>query len=132
MIYCSILFLFLYLIVFSLTFAVAFIIPLRWFPTICDNVVHILVCLGKLHLVHALARVPVQERSPVEELREVSSHFSEKFFDCRVETDESRRGFVALRWNIADSIFEVVWKEIFEVRHIILSEPTHGFSYFRG
>merc|ERR1712039_157884 len=47
------------------------------------EVVHVRFRLGELHLVHALASVPVQEGFATEHRREIFSHALEHLLDCR-------------------------------------------------
>merc|ERR1712099_70398 len=67
-----------------------------------DKVVHVALGLRELHLVHALARIPMQEGLSPEHRCEVLSHSFEHLLNgCRVP--EKRHGhFQALRWDIAN------------------------------
>merc|ERR1711953_1607288 len=67
-----------------------------------DEVVHVALGLRELHLVHALARIPMQEGLTPEHRCEVLSHSFEHLLNgCRVPK-ERHRHFQALRRDIAD------------------------------
>merc|ERR1712099_160112 len=73
-----------------------------------DKVVHVALGLRELHLVHALARIPVQEGLAPEHRCEVLSHAFEHLLNgCRVPKERYRH-FQALRRDIADRGLDVV------------------------
>ena len=67
-----------------------------------DQIIHIRLCLGKLHFVHSLAGIPMQERLPPEHGRKLLSHPFEHILDRRRIPDEGRRHFQSLWGNITN------------------------------
>merc|ERR1712039_1080624 len=63
-----------------------------------NKIVHVAPCLCELHLVHALACVPMQESLAPEHRREVFGHALEHLLDGRrVSGERSRHGIAASR-----------------------------------
>merc|ERR1712078_269497 len=63
-----------------------------------NQVVHVTLGLSKLHLVHALAGVPVEEGFATEHCREVFGYTLEHLLDRRGVAEESDRHLQALWW----------------------------------
>merc|ERR550514_371911 len=74
-----------------------------------DKVVHIALSFRELHLVHTLARVPMQEGLAAEHGCEVLSHAFEHFLDRRRIPSESYCHLETLRRNIADGGLNISW-----------------------
>jgi hypothetical protein len=68
-----------------------------------DQIVLIRLGLGELHLVHALARVPVQIRLASEHCRERLAHTLEQLLNARVVANKRRRHCHVARRHVADA-----------------------------
>ena len=93
------------------------------------EVVHVGLGLGELHLVHALARVPVQERLAAEHGRELLRDALEQLLDGRAVADERCRHLQTTGWNVADCRLDVVWNPLDEVAAVLVLHVQHLFVY---
>ena len=84
------------------------------------NTCHVVVSLGELHLVHSLARVPVQERLPPKHGAELIWDAAEEFRDARRVADKGRRGFQAPRRDVAHGRLHVAGYPFHEVGGILV------------
>mmetsp|Transcript_8088 Transcript_8088/g.21636 ORF Transcript_8088/g.21636 Transcript_8088/m.21636 type:complete len:456 (-) Transcript_8088:52-1419(-) len=90
-----------------------------------DEVVHVGLGLGELHLVHALARVPVEERLAAEHGRELLGDALPRLLDGRRVADERRRHLEALRGDVANGRLDVVRDPLDEVRRVLVDDVEH-------
>jgi len=90
-----------------------------------DEVVHVGLCLGELHLVHALARVPVQESLATEHGRELLRDALEQLLYGRAVADEGRRHFQTTWRDVADGRLDVVWNPLDEVARVLVLNVQH-------
>mmetsp|Transcript_8255 Transcript_8255/g.20711 ORF Transcript_8255/g.20711 Transcript_8255/m.20711 type:complete len:228 (-) Transcript_8255:746-1429(-) len=89
------------------------------------EVVHVGLGLGELHLVHALARVPVEERLAAEHGRELLGDALPRLLDGRRVADERRRHLEALRGDVANGRLDVVRDPLDEVRRVLVDDVEH-------
>merc|ERR1712050_334087 len=80
-----------------------------------DQVVHVALSFGELHLVHALSCVPVQESLTPEHGSEVLRHSLEHLLDGGRVPGEGDGHLEPLGWNIADGALDVVRDPFYEV-----------------
>ncbi|RLW00441.1 hypothetical protein DV515_00008921, partial [Chloebia gouldiae] len=73
-----------------------------------DQVIHVALSLCELHLIHALARVPVQEGLSAEHRSELLRNAFEQLLDGRAVANEGGRHFEAARWNVTDCCLNVI------------------------
>ncbi|KFV67748.1 hypothetical protein N307_03136, partial [Dryobates pubescens] len=73
-----------------------------------DQVVHVALGLGELHLVHALPGVPVEEGLAAEHGGELLRDPLEELLDGRAVADESQRHLQAPGGDVADGRLDVV------------------------
>merc|ERR1719487_407967 len=90
-----------------------------------NQIVHVTFGLSKLHLVHALTCVPVEEGFATEHCREVLGYSLEHLLDRRGVAEESDRHLQALWWDVADGAFHVVWNPLDEVRRVLVLHIQH-------
>ena len=90
-----------------------------------DEVVHVGLGFGELHLLHALARVPVKEGLSSEHGRELFRDALEQLLDGRAVTDERGRHLEAARRNVADGCLDIVWDPLYEVRAVLILHVQH-------
>ncbi|KFU92080.1 hypothetical protein M959_00545, partial [Chaetura pelagica] len=90
-----------------------------------DQVVHVALGLGELHLVHALARVPVQESLAPEHGRELLRDPLEELLDGRAVADEGGRHLEAARGDVADGRLHVVGDPLHEVAAVLVLHVEH-------
>mmetsp|Transcript_122006 Transcript_122006/g.171719 ORF Transcript_122006/g.171719 Transcript_122006/m.171719 type:complete len:462 (-) Transcript_122006:77-1462(-) len=89
------------------------------------QVVHVRLCLGELHLVHALAGVPVEEGLAPEHGGEVLRHPLEHLLDGGGVADEARRHLEALGGDVADGRLDVVGDPLHEVGGVLVLHVEH-------
>merc|ERR1719390_182319 len=89
------------------------------------QIVHVGFRLRELHLIHALARVPVQERLAAEHAGELLGHTLEHLLDRRRVADEAHRHLQALRRDVADTALHVVRDPLNEVRGVLVLNVEH-------
>jgi len=90
-----------------------------------DEVVHVGLGLGELHLIHALAGVPVEESLATEHRRELLRDALEQLLDGGAVADEGRGHLEASRWDVADRRFDVVWNPLNEVAAVFVLHVQH-------
>ncbi|KAL1128853.1 hypothetical protein AAG570_013387 [Ranatra chinensis] len=90
-----------------------------------DEVVHVGLGLGELHLVHPLARVPVEERLPPEHGRELLRHPLEQLLYGRRVADEGGRHLESPGRYVADGRLAVVGDPLDEIRRILVLDVEH-------
>jgi len=95
-----------------------------------NQVVHIGLGLGELHLVHALAGVPVQKRLSPEHGRELFGHALEHLLDGRGIADERGRHLQASGWYVTHSRLGVVRYPFDEKTRIFGLHVEHLFVHF--
>ncbi|KAH8614961.1 hypothetical protein ERJ75_000634400 [Trypanosoma vivax] len=89
------------------------------------EIVHVGLCLGELHLVHALTRVPVQERLAAEHGSELLAHAAEHLLDAGVVADEGDSHLEALGRDVADRGLDVVRDPLDEVGRVLVLHVEH-------
>uniref|UniRef100_A0A7I4C4Z2 Uncharacterized protein n=1 Tax=Physcomitrium patens TaxID=3218 RepID=A0A7I4C4Z2_PHYPA len=89
------------------------------------QIVHVALRLRELHLVHALARVPMQESLPPEHGCELLAHTPEHLLNRRRVTDERRRHLQTRRGNVTHTRLHVVRNPLHEVRRILVLHVDH-------
>ena len=90
-----------------------------------DEVVHVGLCLSELHLVHALARVPVEEALAAEHGRELLGDALEQLLDGRAVADERGGHLETSRRDVADGRLDVVWNPLDEVATVLVLNVQH-------
>ena len=90
-----------------------------------DEVVHVGLGLGELHLVHALARVPVQESLAAEHGRELLRDALEQLLDGRAVADERGGHLETARRDVADGRLHVVRDPLDEVAAVLVLHVQH-------
>jgi len=83
---------------------------------LAHQVVHVRLGLGELHLVHALASVPMQESLASEHSSELLADALEQLLDGRRVANEGGRHLEAARRDIAHGGLDVVGNPFDEVR----------------
>merc|ERR1719502_1839556 len=81
--------------------------------------------LCKFHLVHTLARVPVQECFAAEHSREVLCHTLEHLLDCSGIAGKGDSHLQALWWNVTDACLDIVWNPLDKIRRILVLHVQH-------
>merc|ERR1712131_359824 len=84
------------------------------------EVVHVGLGLGKLHLVHALACVPVEESLSSEHGSELLGDSLEDFLDGGGVADEGGSHLQTSWWDVADSSLDVVGNPLHEVAAVLV------------
>ncbi|KFQ47527.1 hypothetical protein N334_08191, partial [Pelecanus crispus] len=90
-----------------------------------DKVIHVALGLGELHLVHALARVPVEEGLAPEHGRELLRDPLEELLDGRAVADEGDGHLEATWWNVTHGSLHVVGDPLDEVRAVLVLHVEH-------
>ncbi|KAF1476358.1 hypothetical protein FQV17_0009575, partial [Megadyptes antipodes antipodes] len=90
-----------------------------------DEVVHVALGLGELHLVHALARVPVEEGLAPEHGRELLRDTLEELLDGRAVADEGDGHLEAPRRDVTHGRLHVVGDPLDEVRAVLVLHVEH-------
>merc|ERR1719240_91316 len=90
-----------------------------------DQVIHVGLCLGELHLIHALACVPVEESLAAEHGCEVLGDALEHFLDGGGIACKSNCTIQTLGWNIADAHLDVVWDPLNKVGRVLVLHVEH-------
>jgi len=90
-----------------------------------DEVIHVGLGLSKLHLIHTLAGVPVQESLATEHGRELLRDTLEQLLDGRAVTDEGRSHLETSWWDVADRRLDVVWNPLHEVAAVLVLHVQH-------
>ncbi|KFP26937.1 hypothetical protein N325_07768, partial [Colius striatus] len=89
------------------------------------QVIHVALSLCELHLVHALARVPVQESLSAEHGRELLRNAFEQLLDGRAVPNEGGRHFEATRWNVTDRCFNVIRDPLHKIAAVFILDVQH-------
>ena len=89
------------------------------------EVVHVGLGLGELHLVHALAGVPVEEGLAAEHARELLGHALEHLLDRRRVANEGGRHLQALGRDVAHGGLDVVGDPLDEVARVLVLHVEH-------
>ena len=89
-----------------------------------DEVVHVGLGLGELHLVHALARVPMQEGLATEHGGELVADALEELLDGGAVADEGGAHLEAARWDGAQGRLHVVRDPLDEVGRVLVLHVT--------
>ncbi|KFZ48790.1 hypothetical protein N338_05997, partial [Podiceps cristatus] len=90
-----------------------------------DEVVHVALGLGELHLVHPLARVPVEEGFAPKHGRKLLRDPFEELLDGRAVTDEGDGHFETARRDVANGRLDVVGDPFDEVRAVLVLDVEH-------
>merc|ERR1712073_215616 len=97
-----------------------------------DEIVHVGLSLGELHLVHALTGVPVEESLAAEHSGELLADALEHLLDGGGVTEEGNSHLEALRRDIADGRLDVVGDPLNEVRGVLVLDVEHLLVNFLG
>merc|ERR1719271_433790 len=89
------------------------------------KVVHVALRFGELHLIHTLARVPVQEGLAAEHAGELLGNTLEHLLDGRRVPDEAHGHLQTLRGDVADAALHVVRNPLDEVRGVLVLDVEH-------
>merc|ERR1712118_146594 len=90
-----------------------------------NEVVHVALCLRGLHLVHALACVPMQESLAAEHGGEILGHSLEHLLDGGGIARERDSHLQALWWDVADGSLDVLRDPLDEVRAVLVAHVEH-------
>merc|ERR1719365_278541 len=90
-----------------------------------DQVIHIAFRLGKLHLVHALTSVPVEESLAPEHCSELLGDSLEKLLDGSGVTNKCGRHFEASGGDVTHSSLDVVWDPFHKVGAVLVLDAQH-------
>ena len=90
-----------------------------------DQVVHVRLGLCELHLIHALAGVPVQESLATEHGCELLREASKDFLNARVVADEGAGHLEAARRDVAHGCLDVVRDPLHEVAAVLVLDVEH-------
>ncbi|KGL79696.1 hypothetical protein N309_02309, partial [Tinamus guttatus] len=90
-----------------------------------DQVVHVALGLGELHLVHALARVPVQEGLAAEHGRELLRDALEELLDGRAVADEGGGHLEPPGRDVTHGHLHVVGDPLHEVGAVLVLHVEH-------
>merc|ERR1711998_127423 len=90
-----------------------------------DEVVHVGLSLGELHLVHALASVPVKECLATEHASELLGHTLEHLLDGGGVANEASGHLETFGGDVADGGFDVVWDPFDKVRAVLVLDIEH-------
>ncbi|KOX72162.1 Tubulin beta-2 chain [Melipona quadrifasciata] len=90
-----------------------------------DQIVHVRLGLGELHLVHAFAGVPVQERFPAEHRGELLGDPLEQLLNGGGVADEGGGHLQTLGRDVADGRLHVVRDPLDEVRAVLVLHAEH-------
>ena len=90
-----------------------------------NEIVHVGLSLGELHLVHTLSGVPMEEGLSSEHGGELFSDSLEHFLDGGGVTEEGNGHLESLWWDIANSRLDVVWDPLNEVRRVLVLDVKH-------
>mmetsp|Transcript_36256 Transcript_36256/g.54210 ORF Transcript_36256/g.54210 Transcript_36256/m.54210 type:complete len:202 (+) Transcript_36256:300-905(+) len=85
-----------------------------------DEVVHVALSLGELHLIHTLARVPMQEGLAAEHCCEVLSHAFEHFLDRCGVAGKRHRHLEALGRDVTNGGLDVVGDPFHKVGGVLV------------
>ena len=97
-----------------------------------NEIVHVGLSLGELHLVHTLSSVPMEESLSSEHSSELFTNSLEHLLDGSGVSEESNGHLKTLWWDIANSGFDVVWDPFDEVRGVLVLDVEHLLVNFLG
>ena len=90
-----------------------------------NEIVHVGLSLGELHLVHTLSGVPMEESLSSEHGSELLTNSLEHLLDGGGVTEEGNGHLESLWWDIANSRLDVVWDPLNEVRGVLVLDVEH-------
>jgi len=90
-----------------------------------DEIVHVGLGLGELHLIHTLSSVPMEEGLSSEHSSELLTNSLEHLLDGGGVTKEGNGHLETLWWDIANSRLDVVWNPLNEVRGVLVLDVEH-------
>merc|ERR1719235_961715 len=90
-----------------------------------DKIVHVRLCFCEFHLIHALARVPMQECLAAEHGSEVFSHTLEHLLDCCGVAQERDCHLQSFWWDVANANLDVVRDPLNKVRRVLVLHVEH-------
>jgi hypothetical protein len=90
-----------------------------------NEIVHVGLSLGELHLVHTLSSVPMEESLSSEHGSELLTNSLEHLLDGGGVTEEGNGHLESLWWDIANSRLDVVWDPLDEVRRVLVLDVEH-------
>ena len=90
-----------------------------------NEIVHVGLSLGELHLVHTLSGVPMEESLSSEHGSELLTNSLEHLLDGGGVTEEGNGHLETLWWDIANSRLDVVWDPLNEVRGVLVLDVEH-------
>ena len=90
-----------------------------------NEIVHVGLSLGELHLVHTLSGVPMEESLSSEHGSELLTNSLEHLLDGGGVTEEGNGHLESLWWDIANSRLDVVWNPLNEVRGVLVLDVEH-------
>ena len=97
-----------------------------------DEIVHVGLSLGELHLIHTFSSVPMEESLSSEHSSELFTNSLEHLLDGSGVSEESNGHLKTLWWDIANSGFDVVWDPFDEVRGVLVFDGEHLLVNFLG
>merc|ERR1712228_469214 len=92
---------------------------------LADQVVHVALGLGELHLVHSLSSVPVQEGLAAEHRRELLGDALKHVLNGRGVPDEGRRHLESFGRDVADRRFDVIRDPLHKVAAVLILDAEH-------
>ena len=96
-----------------------------------NEILHVGLGLGELHLVHTLLGVPMQERLALEHGGELVTDTLEELLDGSAVANEGRRHLEAAWWDGAERGLDVVWNPLNKERRVLVLDGQH-LSCFKG
>jgi len=97
-----------------------------------DEIVHVGLGFGELHLIHTFSSVPMEESLSSEHGGELLTNSLEHLLDGGGVTEEGNGHLESLWWDIANSGFDVVWDPFNEVRGVLVLNVEHLLVNFLG
>ena len=95
-----------------------------------DEVVHVGLSFGELHLIHAFTGVPVKESLASEHRSELLGDALEHFLDSGGVADEGGSHLQPLRGDIADRRLDIVRNPLYEVRGVLVLDIEKLLVHF--
>ncbi|KFO77856.1 hypothetical protein N303_10591, partial [Cuculus canorus] len=89
------------------------------------QVIHVALGFGELHLVHPLARVPVEEGFAAEHGRELLRDAFEELLDGCAVANEGGRHLQAPGRDVTDSHLDIVWDPLHKVGAVLALDGQH-------
>jgi len=99
---------------------------------LANQIVHVGLSLGELHLVHTLAGIPMQESLPPEHGAELFPNALEQLLDRGTVTDERGSRFEASRGNVADAGLDVIGDPLDKLGSVAIVDLQHLLLDFLG